>query len=356
MVSAPFFSIVIPTHDRRDRLNEILNEVFKVENRSVEIVVIDNCSTDGTWEMLRTLTDERLRVIRNSVLFPAFRSITNSIFLARGKYAIYCNDKDILYADRIDQLIHYLSNNEYAAVYTTVKRRFHENSFTTRVYEKGFDALNNISFALHPTGMVYNRELIRDFIENRKIELFEHDNCIYSWSLLAVDLVKYGRYCVYDFGVWGLPSLEYVKTHVAGTGLSNMWFDPIYRYTTAKKFMFHINDFYRDMEQSNLLRVDKRLFETMVFDSILNFKYANMSESEMSHYNRGTRLVTTVELLHIFYEIVRDLKDVEKSINIHLFDSNYYNQRALMLIKGSLRFDFICIKNMINHLDPYRER
>ncbi|MFH1143670.1 MAG: glycosyltransferase [Candidatus Eisenbacteria bacterium] len=46
-------SIVVLTYNRRDSLKELLDEMASVRGDILEIIVVDNCSSDGTAEMLR---------------------------------------------------------------------------------------------------------------------------------------------------------------------------------------------------------------------------------------------------------------------------------------------------------------
>jgi len=62
----PEVSVIIPAYNRRDFLPEAVASCFKGnEGLAIEVVVVDDGSTDGTREWLRSREDERIR--------PAFR-------------------------------------------------------------------------------------------------------------------------------------------------------------------------------------------------------------------------------------------------------------------------------------------
>jgi glycosyltransferase involved in cell wall biosynthesis len=52
-------SVIIPVYNERDTIEEALRRVAAVD-LEIEIVVVDDCSTDGTRELLRPRTDIRL--------------------------------------------------------------------------------------------------------------------------------------------------------------------------------------------------------------------------------------------------------------------------------------------------------
>ncbi len=62
--NAPFFSVVIPTYNAWNTLGETLDSVFAQTFHNLEVVAVDNCSTDGTAELLMNRADPRLSVVR----------------------------------------------------------------------------------------------------------------------------------------------------------------------------------------------------------------------------------------------------------------------------------------------------
>jgi len=53
-IEAPLLSIVMPVFNERDTIDEIVTRVMAIPMR-VELVVVDDCSTDGTMQQLQTL-------------------------------------------------------------------------------------------------------------------------------------------------------------------------------------------------------------------------------------------------------------------------------------------------------------
>ncbi len=348
-----FFSIVIPTFNRAERLKEILLELKKIKSADVEILIVDNCSEDETKSVLQSCSDKRVTAVYNKEPVPAFKNILNSIFLSSGKYTLYCNDKDMLYAEKIDELIDYLRDKEFAALYTVQKNRGYENSGTVKVYEKGLEALIHISYADHPTGMVYNRYLMREYIDSHKEEFYGGYDGIYSWSLLAVDLTKYGKFGIYDFGVWQLPSRKFIKTHIAGTGLKDMWFNPLYRYRVAKRTASHIRDYFDNLSSYELKQIERRVFDTMVLKMMLNYKSACMSKSEMSHYGKRIKLITTPHLVFIYLKVIVEIRSFEKDLGMRLYTTKELFIDILRCIKGSLIYDALFVKSLFTDFDSY---
>lgn len=69
MSAAPEISIIAPCHNERENLTPLtaaIRAAVEPAGRSFEIVLVDDCSTDGSWELLEQLgrQDSRIRALR----------------------------------------------------------------------------------------------------------------------------------------------------------------------------------------------------------------------------------------------------------------------------------------------------
>lgn len=98
-------SILMPVYNERATFEEILRRVQAVD-LAKEIIVVDNCSTDGTRELLCELlesgqageaeSEKELRIVLQSVNGGKGKSVRRALELARGEYVIV-QDADLEY-------------------------------------------------------------------------------------------------------------------------------------------------------------------------------------------------------------------------------------------------------------------
>ena len=89
----PLVSVVIPVHNGGPHLREAVKSALAQDYRNIEVVVIDNASTDGCIEQLQDLTDDRLVVQRHQDLVPASANWTRATLAAKGEYVkLLCAD------------------------------------------------------------------------------------------------------------------------------------------------------------------------------------------------------------------------------------------------------------------------
>jgi glycosyltransferase involved in cell wall biosynthesis len=91
----PTVSVIIPTHERRELLLRTLHSVVRQQNCSFEVLVVDDGSTDGTAEAVRSLADSRVRVLRNErpVRVAAARNL--GVQAAIGSWIALLDDDDL---------------------------------------------------------------------------------------------------------------------------------------------------------------------------------------------------------------------------------------------------------------------
>jgi glycosyltransferase involved in cell wall biosynthesis len=98
MLTDPFFSIVIPTYNRADLIMETLDSVFSQTYSHYEVLVIDNCSTDNTEQLLAPLVqNNQLRYIRHDKNYERSKSRNTGMENAKGDFVTFLDSDDFMY-------------------------------------------------------------------------------------------------------------------------------------------------------------------------------------------------------------------------------------------------------------------
>ena len=96
------FSIVITTYNRLGFLERAIESALN-QSQPCEVVVVDDCSSDGTADYLESLGD-RIVYHRNSTNLGHSRSVNQGVALARGKWIKLIDDDDYLAFDCIENI------------------------------------------------------------------------------------------------------------------------------------------------------------------------------------------------------------------------------------------------------------
>jgi glycosyltransferase involved in cell wall biosynthesis len=93
---APAVSVLIPTYNRATYLKEAVDSVFAQTFKDIEILILDNCSTDNTAEVVAQYGDSRIWYIRNESNVGIIGNHNKALAAARGKYVYIFSDDDVM--------------------------------------------------------------------------------------------------------------------------------------------------------------------------------------------------------------------------------------------------------------------
>lgn len=86
-------TVAIPVYNRAQLVRRALDSALAQNVEGLEILVVDNCSTDGTWEALNEYSNPRLRLVRNERNVGLFGNFNRCLELAQGRYLRFlCSD------------------------------------------------------------------------------------------------------------------------------------------------------------------------------------------------------------------------------------------------------------------------
>ena len=102
----PLVTIAIPTYNRADfYLPQALRCALNQTYANLEIIVSDNCSTDGTKALVSGIEDSRLRYFRHELNIGANNNFNFCFEQAKGSYVLLLHDDDMIDPDFVTSCI-----------------------------------------------------------------------------------------------------------------------------------------------------------------------------------------------------------------------------------------------------------
>jgi glycosyltransferase involved in cell wall biosynthesis len=98
-------SVVLPTRNRRALLAATLRTVFRQRDVSLEVIVVDEGSTDDTPAMLAALPDARVRVLRHETPRGVSVARNHGATEARGEWLAFLDDDDLWAPDKLSRQV-----------------------------------------------------------------------------------------------------------------------------------------------------------------------------------------------------------------------------------------------------------
>lgn len=96
MKKKPFISILIPTYNREKDLDFALFCILRQNFHDFEIIISDNCSRDGTEDIVKKYKDKRIRYFRNKKNLSYLSNVKKTLEHANGQYFFFHADDDFL--------------------------------------------------------------------------------------------------------------------------------------------------------------------------------------------------------------------------------------------------------------------
>ena len=100
----PLISVVIPAYNHEKYIGAAIDSVLNQTVSDLELIVVDDGSTDSTGEIVKSYSDPRLSYYHQENQ-DAYNTINRGMSLAGGKYIAILNSDDVYTLDRFERLL-----------------------------------------------------------------------------------------------------------------------------------------------------------------------------------------------------------------------------------------------------------
>lgn len=99
-------SVIIPLYNAKDYFKFTVDSILNQTHKNIEVVIVDDCSTDGSLELCRELygQDERIRIIQQPQNMGPGAARNTGIRSASGEYVVFCDSDDALLPDTLQNM------------------------------------------------------------------------------------------------------------------------------------------------------------------------------------------------------------------------------------------------------------
>ncbi len=101
-MATPVVSVILTTHNRARLIGRSLRSVLAQTHRDLEVLVVDDASTDDTESVVNAFGDPRVRYVRRSVNGGPPAARNEGLRLARGEFVAFQDDDDEWFLDKLE--------------------------------------------------------------------------------------------------------------------------------------------------------------------------------------------------------------------------------------------------------------
>jgi len=269
------FSVIIPTYNRADIVENAIKSVLKQsENYKLEIIVIDDCSTDNTKEVLKKYIDNSLiKYIYTQKNLGVTGAKNKGIENAQNDILIFLDSDDELMDGSLDFINSFFKKNiEIDILFGSIKNKSRKKPFiNNEILDKIIKFKDYIKIA--NTGEflpIIKREILEKTQEKyiEEVNGFEH--------ILYTNLLKKGAKAYYSSKVLRLYD------DIRGDRFSNTS-------SLIKQSERLVNGFYYYLKifEDDLKKYAPNNFNELLSRLIVYFKFSNIENSEIKEFSRN---------------------------------------------------------------------
>ncbi|SHG59959.1 glycosyltransferase family 2 protein [Flavobacterium johnsoniae] len=332
MIKKTILSICIPTYNRGEKVFELINSILKYKGDEIEVIVVDNLSTDNTNVLLNQITDSRFINIRNKENIGGIKNIFKALTVSNGEYCFLCLDKDRVDYQKIGDLIERLKDNSDILFGYSKLNHFEESS--DQVYDKGFPSVYNMAYlSSHPTGMFYKSDVLRSlpilsqiFNENKKFGFYN--------DLINAEMAVLGRSKIINLPAFYTETKEECGKVTSFTYINEneVFFFPSKR---IEEFLIYSKSLYSlNITKKEKNKVLATIFSRGLIASTLGFRNILKDQSVCNHYLVQSRDVTLIEIIQINFKFLKAFfkSDLPVSIFCKIYISTIANAKILYIM------------------------
>lgn len=120
-------SIIIPNYNKGISLEKCLDSIKKQVNSRVEVIIVDDCSSDDSMEILKKYND--FKILRNKENSGVSYSRNAGIEVSKGKYITFIDSDDFVFDNYVDVILKKIELEKDLYIFNVMKNNKKEYSF-----------------------------------------------------------------------------------------------------------------------------------------------------------------------------------------------------------------------------------
>ncbi|PCO95200.1 hypothetical protein CQA15_03005 [Klebsiella pneumoniae] len=89
-MSTPLVSVILPAFNAEMFLRESISSILNQSLKNIELVIINDGSTDSTEDIIKSFSDNRIVYLKNTINLGIIKTLNKGIDNAKGE--IYCKN------------------------------------------------------------------------------------------------------------------------------------------------------------------------------------------------------------------------------------------------------------------------
>lgn len=111
-------SVIMPSYNTGTYIVDSIQSVLNQTYTNWELIIVDDCSTDNTDDIVASIKDDRIRYFKNEYNSGAAVSRNKALREARGRWIAFLDSDDLWYPEKLERQIRFMKDYSYSFSYT----------------------------------------------------------------------------------------------------------------------------------------------------------------------------------------------------------------------------------------------
>lgn len=108
--SAPKISVIMSVYNGMPYLKEAVQSILAQTYKNFEFIIVDDASTDRSWQYLKSLNDKRIKLIQNKKNLGLAKSLNITLRQAQGDFVARMDADDVSLPERLNEQLKFVTN------------------------------------------------------------------------------------------------------------------------------------------------------------------------------------------------------------------------------------------------------
>lgn len=120
----PLVSVILPNYNNGPYLEEAINSILNQSYQNFEFIIIDDCSTDNSVNIIESYSDSRIVLKVKEGNSGIVDALNIGLDIAKGGYMLRMDGDDVSTPNRLEKLLEYMNNNPEIGVCSSAIQNF----------------------------------------------------------------------------------------------------------------------------------------------------------------------------------------------------------------------------------------
>ena len=129
-------SIIMPSWNTAKWIAESIESVINQTYQKWELIIVDDCSTDNTDNVVASFDDKRIVYLKNESNSGAALTRNKALREAKGEWIAFLDSDDLWKPEKLEKMVAFMTENNYSFAYHKYEK-IDENSKLLGIYVSG---------------------------------------------------------------------------------------------------------------------------------------------------------------------------------------------------------------------------